>query len=81
MKKPLPLSLAPRGLTVEQAAEYAGIPVATFRRAASAAGLRPLLIGGKRRFDRKDIDQTFFDATDEKPAAATATHWLEASRK
>ncbi len=77
MKHTLPLSLAPRGLTVEQAAEYAGIPVATFRRAASAAGLRPLLIGGKRRFDRADIDQTFFDRTPATDDASTADHWAK----
>lgn len=48
----LPPTIAPRGLTIEQAAEYCGVSVATLER----HGPAPTKVGGRNVWDRKVLD-------------------------
>jgi excisionase family DNA binding protein len=59
-KKPLPLSLPPRGICREEAAAYIGIGTTTFDRMVSDGRMpRPKAIGGRRVWDVRALDLAF----------------------
>jgi hypothetical protein len=66
-----------RGLSDKEAAQYAGLPVATFRRAAKEKGLAPVILGGRKRYDRLAIDSAFFASPPPPDPLTCADSWIE----
>lgn len=62
----LPLSLPPRGLRREQAAEYIGVSVSLFDKLVAEGRMPPpKMIGARKVWDRVALDQAFFELPEE----------------
>ena len=71
----LPLSLAPRGLSRVQAAEYIGVGVTKFDQLVTDGRMpRPKRLDGRTIWDRFQLDQAFA-ALDESAAAPQTNEW------
>jgi predicted DNA-binding transcriptional regulator AlpA len=72
----LPATLAPRGLNREQAAEYVGIGTTLFDRLiADGVMPKPIEIGGRRVWDRWQLDTSFGALADSTATDDGADYW------